>query len=558
MKRLRIILPVFSCLLLVNSSPIQARDSLSNHQSGSIQRYRELATNKAYTIAEADDSFDSLPDGSAYEQAYELSEADPSNSIMPSSLDLLSEPSNESDLSVEQFEEDLFSQDTNKDSLTTSENFDFLDDEELDLDIDLELDSELEDFNSIPEFSETNTPSTLSDGELFGLDDEPALHSREANSSSNKTNSFSEQGTLPSDSLDFAEDIFASDTANDIPQGRKAEADDVFFADPAPLAVRREEELRNKKDAPSEEETALQEAEVTPTDPVERLFFGVQEAVEKQIEEGNQGYGVSKPKLTKKPDGSFLVSPRVRLSPMEDNLPQISIDSIKNHFVEHYILEYPPNQKLPAIIQGADGRLVLGEGDIVYAKVTRENQNLVEGVIYDIVRQGVNYRDPETGVSLGHEAKYVGSAELINSKENVNEFRIIRSKSEVLLGDLILPHRERVFESTITPKPSKKKIRGEILSIVGSTSAEASAKYDIVVLNKGHNHGLNTGNILLVSQKASYAKDPVNNKVYKLTQKKGTPPSGWLMVFRTFNQLSYGIILDSKEVLTTGSKFYNL
>ena len=84
----------------------------------------------------------------------------------------------------------------------------------------------------------------------------------------------------------------------------------------------------------------------------------------------------------------------------------------------------------------------------------------------------------------------------------------------------------------------------------------ASAKYQIVVINKGENAGIKVGNVLATYFRGGEARDKyMARKTYERGQEdklKVTLPderSGLMMIFKVFDKVSYGLILESKRII---------
>ena len=69
----------------------------------------------------------------------------------------------------------------------------------------------------------------------------------------------------------------------------------------------------------------------------------------------------------------------------------------------------------------------------------------------------------------------------------------------------------------------------------------------MVVINRGEREGLQVGNVLAIYKRGGEVRDRVKGGVVKLPDEQG----GLLMVFRTFEKLSLGLVLEAERPLTT-------
>ena len=80
-------------------------------------------------------------------------------------------------------------------------------------------------------------------------------------------------------------------------------------------------------------------------------------------------------------------------------------------------------------------------------------------------------------------------------------------------------------------------------------------QYQVVVINRGARDGLKPGNVLAVYDVGPTVHDAVSKGFYGLsglTSKKVKLPderSGTFMVFKTFDHISYGLIMEAKDII---------
>jgi hypothetical protein len=78
-------------------------------------------------------------------------------------------------------------------------------------------------------------------------------------------------------------------------------------------------------------------------------------------------------------------------------------------------------------------------------------------------------------------------------------------------------------------------------------------QFDVVTLNKGARDGLKDGNVLAVYKTGETVRDRVTGENVKIPDER----SGLLMVFRTYDKLSYGLILQATRSLAVSDKVRN-
>lgn len=78
-------------------------------------------------------------------------------------------------------------------------------------------------------------------------------------------------------------------------------------------------------------------------------------------------------------------------------------------------------------------------------------------------------------------------------------------------------------------------------------------QYDVVTLNKGRRDGLSEGNVLAVYKTGETVRDRLTGEQVKIPDER----AGLLMVFRAYDKLSYGLILQATRQMAVLDKIRN-
>jgi hypothetical protein len=190
------------------------------------------------------------------------------------------------------------------------------------------------------------------------------------------------------------------------------------------------------------------------------------------------------------------LDPRVRIEPLQSAIPSIPGTVIGPFLSQPLIVEVDGLNSAPAIVATEESRVIVGAGDTAYADRIGSD----DGVNWQVFRQGVPLRDPESGEVLGYEAKYVGDAR-VRRFGNPTTLEILRTRQEVNRGDRLAPARETAFP-TYVPRAPDKPIRGAIMSVDGGVSE--FGQYSVITINRGARDGVEVGHVL-----ASYRRGAV-------------------------------------------------
>jgi hypothetical protein len=269
------------------------------------------------------------------------------------------------------------------------------------------------------------------------------------------------------------------------------------------------------------------------------------------------------------------VSPKVRINALPDTaIPTLPPQVIEPFLNEAILVENAELlDRAPRIVSGPDDRVLISEGDRAYVR-GRAGTPLVETDprhvdAFRIFRNAVPLRDPLTRKVVGYEAAYLGSAELARS-ESVQPVRtasgkvvdtiipatidITRAKEEIGIGDRLLPEPPRVFSSYV-PRAPALPTDGNIISVYGDALA-LIGQNQVVVINRGAAEGIENGYVLAILKAGRRVEDrsePRERADIQLPDER----TGLLMVFRTFEHLSYALVLGITDTVMVGDRVVN-
>jgi len=276
-------------------------------------------------------------------------------------------------------------------------------------------------------------------------------------------------------------------------------------------------------------------------------------------------------------DGSDLpiviLSPRTRI----EKLGLAALRTLPGHLIEPFLSEpvVVDEQGLsaaPRIVAASDGRVLLTRGDRAYARGTAGEELTDDPAqkqkIYRVFRNATPLKDPITGEVLGFEAQYVGKAVLVRSEglqESVSRdgktqldivpatIDIIAAKEEMRVGDRLLPEPPPQLQSYV-PKAPLNPVDARIVSVYGSAVVNA-AQNQVVVINKGEQDGMESGLVLAILKDGARLIDKTDPSLPEV--KLPDERNGLLMVFRTFEKLSYALVLDITSGVQVGDRLVN-
>lgn len=226
------------------------------------------------------------------------------------------------------------------------------------------------------------------------------------------------------------------------------------------------------------------------------------------------------------------LSPRIIEKPLEKPIPTISPDEILPFLSKPLVVDKNELKKAGYVTIGLDDRIALGDNSEFYARGLKNT----DAEVYQLYRRGQRIRDGRK--TLGYEAIYLGDARMLEPGDP-SRLVVTKVKQEILPTDslLVAPAREPL--PYFFPHAPEKDVKGRIITAFESLSE--LGPYTIVTVNLGQEDGVDEGTVLRIMRNAGKRKDPVRRGKYQLPPEE----SGLMMVFRSFEQVSYGLVINA-------------
>lgn len=242
--------------------------------------------------------------------------------------------------------------------------------------------------------------------------------------------------------------------------------------------------------------------------------------------------------------GTFKLSPKVREERLDKAITTIPNEAIQQFLTQPLVADKETMQNAPYVVSSAGEHLIVGAGDRIYARGLSEDQ----GSRFHVFRPGAPYTDPGTGEVLGHEALYLGESSL-EKFGDPSTLKLTKTTREINIGDRLMPITQEDMYAYFTPHSPDASIEGTIIAVVDGVSQ--IGQYQVVALNRGTREGVDVGTVFEIYQTGDHIVDQVSkerNASIKLPDEK----AGILMVFRTFEKVSFGLIMKATSALHVG------
>ncbi len=268
-------------------------------------------------------------------------------------------------------------------------------------------------------------------------------------------------------------------------------------------------------------------------------------------------------------DRYVRLEPQIRVYDRESAIPTIPIDIIEQFLTRPLVVGENEMDDWPYVVSSYDQHLIAGSGNKIYVRGMPDES---EGKRYAIYRKGPAYINPvkDEKKILGYEALYVGDAYVTRTGDPAS-FIVSESNREVLIGDRLAEESGDELNRDFIPVTPDHEVSGNVISVIDGVSE--IGQFQIIVVDLGHEDGMQAGTVLGVYQSGETVEDYIatgadtnTTKKYKYretiedtdligylgrqaakseTVQLPAEYAGVIMVFRTFDNLSYALVMEA-------------
>jgi LysM repeat protein len=258
------------------------------------------------------------------------------------------------------------------------------------------------------------------------------------------------------------------------------------------------------------------------------------------------------------PTNTVRLSPRVRSELLDGGaIAPIPLSIIGPFLAEAAVFDGNALADAPRIVATQEGRVMVSRGEIAYVR-----GDLAGARDFRLFRELKPLRDPLTGEVLGHEGRFVGTAELLRTGGVAgtgdgatavvpDTFTITSARLEALVGDRLAPVPQQEI-SAFVPRAPAQPVAGHIVSLYGD--GLRGGQNQVVAINRGARDGMETGHVLALWRTGRTTTDtttPGQRTALRLPDER----HGTMFVFRVFDRVSYALILSVQDPVRAGDRF---
>lgn len=252
------------------------------------------------------------------------------------------------------------------------------------------------------------------------------------------------------------------------------------------------------------------------------------------------------------------VLPRVRSQPLEGSVTSIPYETVAAFMSKPTLLTEEQIKGAPYVLATRDLHVAISDGDTVYARGFTAPAAV--GTHYNVVHVGEALRDPDDNRIVGYDGIFTGAGHVTRGGDPVT-LVMTESARETEAGDKLFVGGVDVALDFI-PSAPKSRVNGRIMLV--SNGVSVIGQYEVVVINRGVIDGLAPGNMLAIYQSGETVADTDNKGFLNSTSRLGATKvklpderNGTFMVFKTFEHLSYGLVMEATNIIRVGDRVEN-
>ncbi|HTY50566.1 MAG TPA: LysM peptidoglycan-binding domain-containing protein [Steroidobacteraceae bacterium] len=254
--------------------------------------------------------------------------------------------------------------------------------------------------------------------------------------------------------------------------------------------------------------------------------------------------------------GTVKLEPTLRSTPLDDAIPTIPYSAIAAFLSRPTVLAAEQIRHAPYVLAFPDGHQAAGDGQVMYA---RGLTHAPAGARYSVIHVDEPIYDPDGGRLLGYQGIYTATATVQNPGA-VTKTLLVDSARETLAGDCLLPDAATT-PLTFTPRLPTQPVRGRIISVIDSVNV--IGQFDIVAINRGLHDGVDAGTILAADVVGDQVVDhgaatyDFRDPLFAGTVRLPTERAGTLLVFKSYDHMSFALVVGESRVLHVADVVHN-
>lgn len=234
--------------------------------------------------------------------------------------------------------------------------------------------------------------------------------------------------------------------------------------------------------------------------------------------------------------GDGKLKPQVYNEDTDQAIPSIPQNEIAPFLTHPLVVDEKRLAESATIVATQENRLYTGQGDTVFAKDVTPSVDT-----WHIYRPARALEDPVTKEVLGYEAVHLGTAD-VTQHGSPAALEISMARQEIGTGSLMLP-ADRPELLSYVPHAPDTDVEGRVIAIYGGVSE--TGRQGVITLGVGTREGIEVGHVLALYRyrgQVEYKDEESGRKEqFELPEHR----YGLVFIFRVFDRVSYGLVVDA-------------
>lgn len=235
---------------------------------------------------------------------------------------------------------------------------------------------------------------------------------------------------------------------------------------------------------------------------------------------------------------TYRMSPQARVTPLSEAVTSIRFEDVAAFLSSGVILEKEQADNLPYLLATRGDHMIASAGNEVYVRGISGD---APSTRYSVVHVGDPLYDPDDERLIGYHGQMIGEGSLRRTGDP-STVALTSTSREAKEGDRFLPASVDV-PLNFFPRTPSSNIDGRIISVVDGVTQ--IGQFQVVIMNRGSDNGLTVGDVLAAFKAGKEVEDRLKGGTVMLPDEE----AGTIMVFKTFNRISYGLVMEATDAI---------
>lgn len=248
----------------------------------------------------------------------------------------------------------------------------------------------------------------------------------------------------------------------------------------------------------------------------------------------------------------YNLSPSIRTEALSEPIPAVPKEIVYPFMTKNLVLEPGFAQDYPYVVAQADGGFIALTGrPEIYAK---SDDDAFNDELYDVFRESDPIKDPVSGEFLGVEATYVGQLKMVKAanEDGIGTFVQTDSVNPLYPKDILIPTAKVEQGGDLNFMPQLPTLDEDAIVIrpMGTMNNSTGSQFSTIIVNVGADDGMQAGDVFKIVRAKPQMGVGRDGQRFRLPDYD----VGLAMVYKTYDEISYALIMNAYDVVYPGDR----